>query len=69
MKTQNSIFYLLVVRKPFGLLCIALLCISCAQSPKINETARKEAETLANDASNIYKKSQQSISFDNKYTW
>jgi hypothetical protein len=69
MNTQNSSFYFVSKRKLYSLLCAVLLSISCAQSPKINETARQEAETLANEASAIYKKSQQAISFDNKYSW
>jgi hypothetical protein len=69
MITKNSIFYLFIGRKIYGLLCLALLSIGCAQAPKINAAARQEAETLANDATALYKKSQQAISFDNKYSW
>lgn len=75
MKTLNSIFcldsnsYLARRRTLYGVLLIILLGISCAQTPKIDEMARKEAESLANEASALYKKSQQSVSFDNKYSW
>lgn len=69
MKNKNSISYFVGKRKHFSLLCAILLCISCTKLPKINETARQEAETLAKDAAAVYEKSQQAVSFQNKYTW
>lgn len=69
MNNKNLISYFLGRRKFFSLLCAVLLCISCTKSPKINETARQEAETLAKEATAVYEKSQQTISFKNKYSW
>ena len=69
MKGQNSTLCSLHRRKIIYLLCAVLLSIGCSQSPKINETARQEAEATANEATAIYKKAQEIISFENKYSW
>lgn len=69
MNNKNLISYFAGKRKVFGLLCAFLFCVSCTNLPKINETARQEAETLAKEATALYEKSQQPVSFQNKYTW
>ena len=68
MNIRNFMTGLLVRKKLGALVCLALLSIGCG-SAKIDTAAQKEGETLANEASAVYKKSQQSISFDNKYSW
>ena len=51
-------------------LCTVVLAITaCSRSPEINETVRKEAETIADQASAAYKEARSSVSLDNKYSW
>ena len=56
-------------RKIICLLWAVLLIIGCgrSQSVKINETARKEAETAENEAVKAYKRAVESISLENRY--
>lgn len=56
-------------RKIICLLWAVLLIIGCgsSQSVKINEAARKEAETAEKEAVTAYTKAGQSISLENRY--
>ena len=50
-------------------LCAVLSGAACSQSAQINETARREAEAMAKDATASYEKAQGAISLRNKYSW
>jgi len=56
-------------QKTIWLLCAVLLIAGCgrSQSVKINEAARKEAQTAENDAVTAYKRAGESISLENRY--
>ena len=69
MKNQNLTFSFIHSSKFVCLLCAVLLAIGCSLSPKINETAKQEAETIANDASRIYQKAQEIVSMEIEYGW
>ena len=69
MKSQNR---MVPSEQLKSLLCVLgmafLLTIACSRSPQINETARKEAEAIADEATVAYKDARRSVSLDNKYS-
>ena len=56
-------------RKTIWLLCAVLLIAGCgsSQSAKINEAARKEAQTAENEAVKAYTRAVESVSLENRY--
>ena len=56
-------------QKTIWLLCAVLLIAGCgsSQSAKINEAARKEAQTAENEAVKAYTRAVESVSLENRY--
>ena len=68
MTRKNSIACSTRLKTFAYLVSVLLLSAGCSKSA-INETARKEAEAIAKEATGVYEKSQGSISLRNPYTW